>query len=246
VVIIDETLAAKYWPTDNALGQRLRREGVGAPDVWYTVIGIVPAVKQNSLAETTIKETIYWHHEQQRRPAAALALRTVLPPADLAGAVTAAIAAIDSDVALYDARTMDQRVERSLGAQRAPMVLTLVFAGVAFVLAVVGIYGVLSWAVTQRVGEIGVRMALGANASDIGRMILTQGGRLIAVGLAAGIAGALALGRVLAAQLPAVESFDFVVVFLTVATLGGAALVASWLPARRAARTEPLVALRGE
>jgi predicted permease len=246
VVIVDETLAAKYWPAGNALGQRLRRDGIGAPDVWYTVVGIVPAVKQSSLAETPIKETIYWHYQQQRRPAAALALRTVLPPADLAGAVTAAIAGIDQDVALYDARTMDERVERSLGVQRTPMVLTLVFAGVAFVLAVVGIYGVLSWAVVQRVGEIGVRMALGANASDIGRMVLTQGGRLIVVGLAAGVAGALALGRVLAAQLPAVESFDSVVVLVTVVALGGAALVASWLPARRAARTEPLVALRGE
>jgi ABC-type antimicrobial peptide transport system permease subunit len=173
-------------------------------------------------------------------------LRTVVPPEQLAGAVTAAITALDPEVALYDTRTMDDRVASSLGPQRTPMVLTLVFAGVAFVLAVIGIYAVLAWAVSQRVNEIGVRMALGARAADIGRMILEQGGRLIAIGLVIGVAGALAAGRVLASQLERVGSFDFTVLVLTVAGLGGAALVASWLPARRAARVDPLTALRAE
>ena len=126
------------------------------------------------------------------------------------------------------------------------MVLTLVFAAVAFVLAVIGLYGVLAWAVSQRVGEIGVRMALGARAADIGRMILQQGGRLVAIGLVVGVAGSLALGRVLASQLDRVGAFDPVVLALTVVGLGGAALVASWLPARRAARIDPLEALRKE
>ena len=126
------------------------------------------------------------------------------------------------------------------------MVLTLVFAAVAFLLAVIGIYGVLAWAVSQRVSEIGVRMALGARAADIGRMILRQGGRLVAIGLVVGVAGALALGRVLASQLDRVGAFDPVVLALTVVGLGGAALVASWLPARRAARIDPLRALREE
>jgi putative ABC transport system permease protein len=175
-----------------------------------------------------------------------LAVRTIVPPSQIAGAMSAAIAALDPEVALSDARPLDERVEVSLGPQRTPMVLTLVFAGVAFLLAVIGIYGVLAWAVAQRVNEIGVRMALGARAADIGRMVLGQGGRLIAIGLVVGVAGAVALGRVLASQLDKVGAFDPAVLALTVVGLGGAALVASWLPARRAARIDPMRALREE
>jgi ABC-type antimicrobial peptide transport system permease subunit len=105
---------------------------------------------------------------------------------------------------------------------------------------------VLAWGVSQRVNEIGVRMALGARAADIGRMILRQGGTLIAIGLALGVVGALALGRVLSSQLERVGSFDATVLALTVVGLGGAALVASWLPARRASRFDPMNALRSE
>ena len=182
--------------------------GTTITDRWYTIVGVVPAVKQASLAETTIKETIYWHYEQRPEPAAVLAVRTVVPPSQIAGAVSAAVAMLDPEVAVSDTRLLDERVEGSLGPQRMPMVLTLVFAGVAFVLAVIGIYGVLAWAVSQRVNEIGVRMALGARAADIGRMILRQGGKLIAIGLVVGVAGALALGRVLSSQLDRVGSFD--------------------------------------
>src|SRR6187549_1750917 len=245
VVIIDETLAAKYWPNGSPLGKRLRADSDPA-DRWSTIVGVVPAVKQASLAESNSKETIYWHYEQRQSRGGVLALRTVVPPSQLAGAVSAAITAIDPDVALSDARTLDDRVEGSLGPQRAPMVLTLVFAGVAFVLAVIGIYGVLAWGVSQRINEIGVRMALGARAADIGQMILRQGGKLIAVGLGLGVAGALGLGQVLSSQLERVGSFDASVLALTVVGLGGAALIASWLPARRASRFDPMNALRSE
>ena len=196
VAIIDENLASKYWPGRSALGQRLRHVA-DPPDLWATVVGVVPAVKQASLADTAVKETIYWHYEQRESARGAFALRTVVPPARLAGAVAAAVTALDAEVALYGAQSMEDRLSSSLGPQRTPMVLTLVFAGVAFLLAVIGLYGVLAWSVTQRVGEIGVRMALGACAADIGRMVLGQGGRLIAIGLAVGVVGALVLGRVL-------------------------------------------------
>ena len=126
------------------------------------------------------------------------------------------------------------------------MVLTLVFAGIAFTLAVIGIYGVLSWAVTQRVGEIGVRMALGARSLDIVRMILKQGARMTAIGLAIGIVAAIALGRVLASQIERVGAFDPAVLALAVVGLGIAALFATWLPAHRAAQVDPLRALRDE
>jgi predicted permease len=245
VAIVDENVANKYWPSGSPLGQRVRSVA-DTPGTWYTVIGVVPAVKQSGLAETPVKETIYWHYEQRPQPSVALALRTVVPPAQVASAVNAAIVALDPEVAPFNAQTMDERVAESLGPQRAPMVLTLVLAGVAFVLAVIGIYGVLAWGVSQRVNEIGVRMALGARAADIGGMVLRQGGTLIVIGLAVGVVGAIALGRVLASQLDRVGAFDPLVLALTVVGLGGAALAASWLPARRAARLDPLGALRSE
>ena len=245
VVIVDQNVADKYWPNGDALGKRIRRFGQST-DSWSTVIGVVPAVKHNSAAETPVKETMYWHYEQRPIASTVYALRTVVPPEQLARAVAAAIGALDPDVALYNAQTMDERLASTLGPQRTPMVLTLVFAGVAFLLAVIGIYGVLAWGVSQRVNEIGVRMALGARAADVGRMILGQGGKLIAIGLALGVLGALALGRVLESQLDRVGSFDGTVLVLTVVGLGGAALLASWLPARRASRVDPMTALRSE
>jgi predicted permease len=245
VVIIDKNVADKYWPNGDPLGKRLRRF-IPGDDGWSTIIGVVPAVKHGSVAETPAKETMYWHYEQRPNASTVYTLRTVVPPEQLARAVTAVIRALDPDVALYNAQTMNDRVEGSLGPQRTPMVLTLVFAGVAFVLAVIGIYGVLAWAVSQRVNEIGVRMALGARAADIGRMVLAQGGTLIAAGLLLGVGGALALGRVLSSQLERVDAFDATVLVLTVGGLGSAALLASWLPARRAARIDPMNALRAE
>ena len=149
VVIVDENVADKYWPAGAALGRRLRIAGTDAPDRWYTVVGVVAPVKQSNLAETPTKEAVYWHYEQRPQASTVVALRTVVPPAQLAGPIGAAIAALDPEVALYDMQTMDDRVSSSLGAQRTPMVLSLVFAGVAFVVAVIGIYGVLAWAVAS-------------------------------------------------------------------------------------------------
>jgi putative ABC transport system permease protein len=244
VVIVDENVAARYWPNGNALGQRVRRT-VEPEGRWSTVIGIVPAVKQATLDEPP-KETMYWHYTQRPTSYGFFALRTTLPPEQLTRAAGSAIAALDPDLALFSPLPLDVRVLRSLGPQRTPMVLTLVFAGVAFTLAVIGIYGVLSWAVTQRVGEIGVRMALGARGRDILSLVLRQGGRLVAIGLVAGVAGALALGRVLASQLPNVSALDPAVLAIAVLGLAGAALVACWLPARRAARIDPMRALHEE
>jgi putative ABC transport system permease protein len=126
------------------------------------------------------------------------------------------------------------------------MVLTLAFAALAFTLAVIGIYGVLSWAVTQRVGEFGVRMALGARSGDVVGMVLRQGGRLIVAGLLIGAVAALGLGRLLAAQLAAVDAFDPWAFAVALGGLGTAALLASWVPARRAAAVDPIQALRSD
>jgi len=124
------------------------------------------------------------------------------------------------------------------------MVLTLVFAAIAVALAVIGVYGVLAWTVARRTGEIGVRMALGARGTDVLRMVMKQGARMIAAGLVLGVAGALALGRVLAARIPEVAAVDPLVLAAAALVLTAAAVAASWIPARRAARVDPLQALR--
>ncbi|HEX5047594.1 MAG TPA: ABC transporter permease, partial [Gammaproteobacteria bacterium] len=245
VAIVDENLADRHFPGGGALGRRLRH-ATDPADEWYTIIGVVPRVKQGSVAEDPSKETVYWHYRQRLVRDGAFALRTTLPPEQLTRAATAAIAALDPETALFGVQSMQARIASTLGPQRTPLVLTIVFAAVAFVLAVIGVYGVLNWAVTQRGGEIGVRVALGARAEDIVRMILAQGGRLVAIGVAIGVAGAVALGLALAAQIRNVSAVDPLVIAAAVAGLAAAALIASWVPARRAARIDPMRALREE
>jgi predicted permease len=245
VAIVDENLVRKYWPDGNALGQRIRRM-VEPADQWYTIVGVVPAVKHGSLAEDPSKETVYWHYLQRPVSNGAFTLRTTLAPDQLTRAASAAVLRIDPDAPLSNPAPMDTRVQQSLGPQRAAMALTLLFAATAFTLAVVGIYGVLTWAVAQRVAEIGVRVALGARTTDVVRMVLTQGGRLIALGLLIGSAVAVGLGRVLATQIQSVSVLDPAVFAVAIGGLGAAALIASWLPARHAASIDPMHALRSE
>lgn len=240
VVIVDENMADKYWPEGDVLGQRVVLEEP------YTIIGVVPAVKHETLADDARKETVYWHYAQRPSPNGMLVLRSALPPDQLTGVVEDALGRIDPDVPLFDVRSLDARVVGSLGGQRAPVVLTLIFAAGAFLLAVVGIYGVLTWAVTQRFGEIGLRIALGARARDITAMVLRQGGRLTATGLAIGLGLALVLARLLASQIYDVAPLDPVVFGTALCGLAIAALLATWLPARRAARIDPMRVLRQE
>jgi predicted permease len=245
VAIVDENFAARYWPGRSAIGQRVRQE-IDPADQWYTIVGVVPPVKQGSLAEQPRKETVYWYYKQRTVDGGSFAVRTALPPEELTRAATSAVRALDPDLAVFDVQPMERRIASSLGPQRTPMVLTLVFAAIAFALAVIGIYAMLDWAVSQRIGEIGVRAALGARPGDIVRMVLLQGGRLIAIGVAIGIAAAWVLGAVLASQVRNVSALDPAVLAIAVGSLGAAALLATWLPARRASRIDPLRALRQE
>jgi predicted permease len=243
VVIIDQNMARRYWPAGDALGQRVRQS---ENQEWWTVVGVVPPVKHGSMTEEPTKETIYWPVAQVGAVFGAFTLRTTLAPGQMTRVANDTIVALDPDLPLFDSRPYDARLAASLGPQRTPMVLTLVFAAVAFTLAVVGVYGVLTWAVMQRYGELGVRMALGARRGDIMRLVIRQGGRLTFFGLVIGIAAAVALGRAMASQIHHVSALDPVVFVAVLAGLGASALLASWIPARRAGRIDPVTALRDE
>ena len=242
VVIVDEIFAGLFWPNESPLGQRVRVGGPG--EEWYTVVGVVPDVKVSSLAQRSNDGTVYWHHAQKPVGSGFLALRTALPPASLAQAAARAVASIDPDVPLFDSMAMNARIAESLGEQRVPMALTAVFAAVAFTLAIVGIYGVLAWAVTRRTAEIGVRMALGARSPDVLAMVLRQAGTLVVMGLVGGVLCALGLGRLVSSQIYEVSATDPSVFAIALLGLGTAAFAAGWVPARRAARLDPLAALR--
>jgi predicted permease len=246
VVLVDENLANRYWPGEDPLGRRVANDSVESQAQWHTIVGVVPAIKHASLTEDPNKETVYWHYKQADQAAGVFTLRTTLDPEQLSRVATDAVRRIDPLLVLTNAMSMEERVTRSLAPQRTPMALTLAFASIAATLAVIGIYGVLSWSVTQRFGEIGVRMALGARGDDIVGMILKQGGRLILIGLALGFVAALALGRAMASQIYEVSASDPAVFAIALAGLASAALLASWLPARRASRIDPINALREE
>ena len=173
-------------------------------------------------------------------------MRTPRSPAALAATLREAIRTIDPEQPLFDVMTLDQRVHQSLTGRRVPMQLIGVFAVLALLLAAVGIYGVLAFAVAQRTGEFGVRMAIGANAASIRRTVLVDGARLIGLGLGIGVLGAFVLGFLLKSQLFGVGSIDLPSLAIVIGVLAATALFACWLPARRAARVSPTEALRYE
>jgi predicted permease len=239
-VVIDKLLADKYFKGKDPIGQKLINGWVGE------VVGVVDTVKNGQLQSDVTKETHYWYYRQRPDTGLNLVLRTSLDPDSISQQVRTAILAIDPEQPVFDIQTMDQRVTASLATQKAPMVLLAVFALVAIVLAAIGIYGVLAYAVSQRTPEIGVRMAMGASRTDVFQMVIGQGARLAALGVATGVLSAFALSRLMQSMLFGVEAADpsvFVVVSLVLAAV---ALFACWMPARRATAVDPLVALRYE
>lgn len=241
VAIVDESFARDYWPGGDALGQRVRN---GEDADWYTVVGVVPQVRHERFTADDFNHTLYWHYAQRPQAAGMFVLRTTAAAEASTAAARAALARVDPALALSDVVPLAVRVQQALGPQRASTVLTVAFAALAVALALIGVYGVLSWAVARRVGEIGVRVALGAQRRDVLRLIMRQGAALIAAGLVLGMAAAFALGRLIALQIPEVSPRNLPILVGASLALAAAALVATWLPARRAARIDPLEALR--
>jgi predicted permease len=241
-IIINQTLATKAFGATNPIGQQLRLED-GPPS---TVIGVVGDVHQAGLDQPPLPEIHMPVGNPYMGREVALVVGTSVPPAGLGRAVRAAVREVNADQPLSQVLTMREIVEQSLLNRRLNLWLLAVFAGVALVLSATGLYGVISYLVSLRTREMGIRMALGARAGDVVGLVLGQGARLTLIGLAIGIAGAFALSRLLASMLYGVSVRDPLTFGAVTVVLTAVALLASLLPARRAARTDPLLAIRSE
>jgi len=243
VAVINETLARAYFPGESPIGQRIALRG--APNEWREIVGIVADINQFGL-EKEHKPTFYAPFRQEDAVALNLVVRTAADPAALLPALRARILAADKFTAITRVRTLEELVSASIAQPRFYALLLALFAGIALTLAVIGIYGVMAYSVSRRTHEIGIRMALGAEASRIVRMIVGQGILLIGVGVSLGLLAARGLTGVLRDLLFGVQPTDPVTFALIASGLTLAALPACWIPARRAARVDPLTALRHE
>jgi predicted permease len=244
VVVINEFLAKRHWPGVDPVGKRLKLTGSKEP--WRTVVGVVKDIRERGLL-LEMKPAVYVPVNQVDRPGADyLAARTSADPASMVNALRGAVWAVDRDRPVAFIRTMDQLMEENVADRERPMTLLGIFAGLALVLACIGVYGVLAYSVAQRTREIGVRMALGARPRDVTRMILGRGLKLSAIGLIAGAALAGVLGVLLRTLLFGVTPAAPLLYAGTAASLVIVALAACVIPAQRAARVDPVVALRDE
>ncbi len=244
VVVVNEFLAKRHWPGQDPVGKRLKLTGSKEP--WRTVVGVVKDIRERGLL-LEMKPAVYVPVNQVDNPSPYfMVARTAQEPGSAANALRGAVWAVDSERPVAFIRTMDQLMEENVADRARPMMLLGIFAGLALVLACIGVYGVLAYSVAQRTREIGVRMALGARPGDVTRMILGRGLRLSAVGLAAGAALAGALGVLLRTLLFGVTPAAPLVYAGTAASLMIVALAACVIPAQRAARVDPVVALRDE
>ncbi len=250
VIIVNETMARKFWPGISAIGRRLTMGGNG---IWITVVGVVADIHHRGL-DLLPRPEMYRPHAQFRygganAPAVSTmtwAVRTSGDPRAAIGYARAAIGAVDPGLGVSDVATMEQVLADSTSDRRLNMLLFSLLGGLAFTLATVGIYGVVAYSVTQRTHEIGVRMAIGAKPADVVRMVLSEGGRLAAAGVAVGSLGAVAGARLIRGLLFDVSATDPLTFAGVAIALLGVALLASYIPARRATRVDPVTALRGE
>jgi putative ABC transport system permease protein len=245
VVIINEALARRFWPNESPIGQRIRRGGLDGFGPWYMILGVVSNARTFGI-DSDPRPEIFIPHAQFRLPQMTLVARTAGDPSQHVNAIRAQIRAVNRNIPITGVQTMEQLLSRSVAARRFTMALLSVFAGLALILAAVGIFGVMSYAVTERTREIGIRMALGARAGDVVKVIVRQGMRLALIGIVLGLAASFALAPLMQSLLFGVSPTDPVTFIVLAFLLAAVALAACHLPARRAAKVDPMVTLRYE
>lgn len=245
VTIIDQSLAQKYWPNEDPVGKRISFEGTPDKRIWREIVGIVGHVKHTDL-EGESRAQYYMPHQQRPQAGMALVIRTPNDPNALTGSVRGVIKTADGDLPVFRVRTMDQFVADSMTQRKFALLLICVFACLALLLSAIGLYGVMAYSVTQRTHELGLRMALGAQASDVLKLVVKQGMLLAVVGLGLGVVGAIFLSRLMKTMLFNVSATDPLVFVAIALTLAAVALLACFVPARRATKVDPMVALRYE
>jgi len=243
VAIVDETLARQYWPGQNPIGQYI---GFDTKGPWMEIVGMVAHAKASSLESDTNEGFYYLPIAQAPSPTATIVVRSSRSAESLASDVAAAVRGVDPSIPTYDVKTMEQRVNESLIGRRFVVLMLTTFAGLALLLAALGLYGVISYSVRARTRELGVRMALGAQRNQVLSLVMLQGARLAGVGLLIGVVLAFVVGRVFSSLLFRVSMLSGLPWLLAILVLLATVVLASYLPARRAASIEPIRALREE
>jgi predicted permease len=248
VVVVDQAFASRYWPKGDSLGKQIGMDVSNDRSQAFRIVGVVATVKQNELTEEINHGAVYFPFPNAQLSTAffALVVESPLPETALAPMVRKAMYVIDPQIPLEQFRSMDDRIAETLVTRRSPAVLAGVFALIALLLATIGTYGVLSYAVLQRRREIGVRLALGALPRQIQTQFLFLGLKLLGVGSIVGIGGSWLAGRAMQSILFSVPAMDPVILIATLIILGTVAICACYMPARRASQVEPTVALRAE
>jgi putative ABC transport system permease protein len=245
VIIVDEEFAKRYWPGEEAVGKRIRF-GTDPTAPALEVVGVVGRVKMEALDDDSNRVQGYFSFAQVPFTGMTVVVKGNGDPNQLIAAARNQVRSLDPDQPIYNIRTMDEIRGDSVAPQRLNLTLLSIFAGIAFVLAIVGIYGVMSYAVTQRTHEIGIRMAIGAQPRDVFRMILGQGMFLTIIGMAAGLLGAFALTRLMATMLFSIKPTDPITFGVVALILVVVALLACYIPGRRATKVDPVNSLRYE